>query len=270
MNSYKEKQQARKERYEELAEKNRQESTRRYQSHRDIVDHIPMGQPILVGHHSEGRHRRDLARSDNHMRKSIEHDKTAEYYDNKAAGVGKGGISSDDPEALQKLRYKLERLQANQEYMKRINKIHRAYLKDPASIDKHDLTDQERKTITTYEPRYSWEKNPFPPYSLQNNNGNMGNVRKRIKQLENAPTETKETNYGEIKVIENVEINRIQIIFPGKPSKEVRTALKSHGFRWSPRNTAWQRHLNNSGRYQAENVIKRIATLNAFIAGINN
>lgn len=29
---------------------------------REIGSHIPFGQPILVGHHSEGRHRRDLAR----------------------------------------------------------------------------------------------------------------------------------------------------------------------------------------------------------------
>ncbi len=33
-----------------------------------ILDFIPPGQPILVGHHSEGRHRRDLARADAHRR----------------------------------------------------------------------------------------------------------------------------------------------------------------------------------------------------------
>lgn len=39
---------------------------------------IPMGQPILIGHHSEGRHRRDLARMDTNMRKGVEATKTAE------------------------------------------------------------------------------------------------------------------------------------------------------------------------------------------------
>jgi len=32
--------------------------------------------------------------------------------------------------------------------------------------------------------------------------------------------------------------------------------LKSRGFRWSPRNEAWQRQLNNSGIYNAQYLIK--------------
>lgn len=39
---------------------------------RQIADMIPMGQPILVGHHSEGRHRRDLARIRRHSDKAVE------------------------------------------------------------------------------------------------------------------------------------------------------------------------------------------------------
>ena len=37
-----------------------------------IADAIPMGQPILVGHHSEKRHRRDLARMDRNMRTAVD------------------------------------------------------------------------------------------------------------------------------------------------------------------------------------------------------
>jgi hypothetical protein len=48
---------------------------------RAILDRIPMGQPIQVGHHSEGRHRRDLARADGHARRAYDemqrHDKWA-------------------------------------------------------------------------------------------------------------------------------------------------------------------------------------------------
>lgn len=36
-----------------------------------ITEHIPMGQPILVGHHSERRHRRALERSWNHLSKGV-------------------------------------------------------------------------------------------------------------------------------------------------------------------------------------------------------
>lgn len=48
------------------------EADARQRSAQDIADGIPMGQPILVGHHSERRHRRDMARIDANMRKSIE------------------------------------------------------------------------------------------------------------------------------------------------------------------------------------------------------
>ena len=101
MNSYQEKQERKKERFEDLAEKHRQISIREFKK-ADLSEGatgIPFGQPILVGHHSEGRHRRALIRADNAMRRSIEADKTMDYYAGRAAGVGTGGISSDDPDA---------------------------------------------------------------------------------------------------------------------------------------------------------------------------
>ncbi len=52
-----------------------------------ILSVIPPGQPILVGHHSERRHRRDLSRSDSAMRKSVEESKKSEYYDYKATSL---------------------------------------------------------------------------------------------------------------------------------------------------------------------------------------
>lgn len=45
---------------------------------------IPPGQPILVGHHSERGHRRLLEKSDNAMRKSVELDEKAKYYNDRA------------------------------------------------------------------------------------------------------------------------------------------------------------------------------------------
>jgi hypothetical protein len=49
---------------------------------------IPMGQPILRGHHSERRHRRDLDRIDSRMRKSIEESRKSEYCAHKADSLG--------------------------------------------------------------------------------------------------------------------------------------------------------------------------------------
>lgn len=45
---------------------------------------IPMGQPILMGHHSQRRHERAIERSNTHTMKSIEEDKKAQKWDHRA------------------------------------------------------------------------------------------------------------------------------------------------------------------------------------------
>ena len=49
-----------------------------------ILDRIPMGQPIQVGHHSEGRHRRDLARADGHARRAYDEMQRSEKWAGRA------------------------------------------------------------------------------------------------------------------------------------------------------------------------------------------
>jgi hypothetical protein len=55
-----------------------------YESAHQILDMIPAGQPILVGHHSEGRHRRALNRADSAMRRSWNEDDKAEHFAHRA------------------------------------------------------------------------------------------------------------------------------------------------------------------------------------------
>ncbi|WP_080637031.1 MULTISPECIES: DUF3560 domain-containing protein [Lachnospiraceae] len=72
---------------------------------------------MLVGHHSEARARRDQKKIWDSMEKSVEAGKKAEYYEAKAeAAEHNQAISSDDPEAIQKLMDKLERLIEEQSY----------------------------------------------------------------------------------------------------------------------------------------------------------
>lgn len=75
---------ARAERMEARSDKAEQESTSAYQRAKQIGDFIPFGQPILVGHHSERRHRRDIEKIDNAMRKSVELDEKAKHYADRA------------------------------------------------------------------------------------------------------------------------------------------------------------------------------------------
>lgn len=74
-------------RYRQYAENAQRRSSQLYEASHEAVASIPFGQPILVGHHSEGRHRRALAQQDNRMRKSIEEDERAKYWQRRANHV---------------------------------------------------------------------------------------------------------------------------------------------------------------------------------------
>ena len=71
MNDYEERKQARIDHYREKAEQARQESRQLYQQSSDMLSGIPLGQPILVDHHSARGHRRLLERADQKMGQSV-------------------------------------------------------------------------------------------------------------------------------------------------------------------------------------------------------
>ena len=81
MNDYEERKQARIDRYREKAEKARQQSSQLSHESVSMLEHIPPGQPILVGHHSERGHRKLLERSDRKMEQSIAASEKADYYE---------------------------------------------------------------------------------------------------------------------------------------------------------------------------------------------
>jgi len=111
MNNYEEKQQRKLERYQELASKNARASVSSWEASNRAVAGIPFGQPILVGHHSEKAHRRALERSWSAMGKSIELSEKAEHYEDKVQNIlNPRAISSDDPDAIQKLKAEIESL----------------------------------------------------------------------------------------------------------------------------------------------------------------
>lgn len=256
MNTYERKQEARRERLLNAADKADQRSTQAYQSSRDAVAHIPLGQPILVGHHSERGHRRDLARSDTAMRRAIDEDNKAKRLRERAAGVGKGGISSDDPEAIRKLQKKIEKAEKVQALMKAANKALRKG--DDDALRALGLT--ESMIAQLKQPDFAGRIG-FADYQLTNNNANIRRMMQRVAQLQRQAEATgTEDREGDGWILrENVDENRLQFLFDGKPPPAVRATLKSCGFRWAPSQGAWQRQLNNAARYAAERVIKALS-----------
>lgn len=256
--NYEEKRANRLERYERLASKFSQESDSRYQRFKSLLSVIPMGQPILVGHHSEKGHRSLLNKADNNMRKSVEADKKAAYYADRAETVENNNtISSDDPKALERLKEKLAGLEKNQELMKKCNKITgNKKTTEAAKIEQLiGLGLKESTAIQLMTPVYG--RIGIPSFKLTNNNANIRTVKQRIEKLENIEKAgNQEVTYGDVRVFANADENRVQIFFPDKPSEEIRKALKGYGYRWSPMGGCWQAFYSNRAKYTAVEVVK--------------
>lgn len=262
MNKYEAKQEARRQRYLERSQDAAAESDRRYTAFRQVVDRIPMGQPLLIGHHSERGHRADLKRMDTHMRASVDASNKAKHYERKAEAVGTGGISSDDPEAIQKLAAELEGAESKQAAMKAANTIIHRKPKNEQTPDKLAelvaLGFSESRAAQLFAPDVCGRVG-FPDYALTNNGANVRRIRKRIEALRaTASRQDVAQDHGGIEYRE--EDNRVRLVFPSKPPENVRAILKNHGFRWSPTAGAWQRFLNPAGQWAAKAVLAQITT----------
>ena len=168
----------------------------------------------------------------------------------KIRGTGRGGISADDPEAVQKLKSKLAGLEQEQERMKAVN----AYYRKHKTLDGcPQLTPDEverRKAAMAQ----SWlaDPHPYESYALTNNNANIRQTKKRIEEL-SAKKETEFEGWafegGEVKM--DVQSNRLQVFFHEKPDRDTCSAMRHGGFRWAPSVGAWQRQLTNNAIWTA-------------------
>lgn len=237
---YQDRKEARVERYEARAAKAQAESNAASKAAHDILRYIPPGQPILVGHHSERRHRRDLEKSDRNMRKSVEASEKAAYYAGRAESAAKNtAISSDDPDALEKLEAKLAALQADQEQDKAMN----AYYRKHKTMKGYDGISDEEAAHADKELSEMREgiRRPVPAWQLSNRNAEIRRVKQRIAALQRVDQmEHVEIDFDGGQIVTNEDINRVQILFDSKPDEATRSKLKSYGFRWSPREKAWQ------------------------------
>lgn len=258
MNTYEQKQEARRQRLEARADRLDAVASAEFRKAdlREEVTGIPFGQPILVGHHSEARHRRVIDRAHAAMGRGVAASKAADEARARAAGVGHGGISSDDPEALTKLRAKKAQLEARADNEVRWNKQIRKG--GAAAMDAPDSIKEAVRATLAHSP-YLAKQGVF---FVSNRRAEIRRLAKRIEQMEREaarPAAPPMESVDGVRIIENVEENRIQMFFPDKPTPQERDMLKRRGFRWAPSVGAWQRHLNNAGRYAASEVLRQIS-----------
>lgn len=211
---YQDKQNARRERYEELAGQYQSSSDAYAKRGSDMMSVIPFGQPI---HGQRDRNYRENAWGK--FEKSWKEQEKANYYADKANSVGKAGISSDDANAIAKLAQKYKSVVTSAEKRRIIDRV----------IDIHKNRELAQSS------------------SLQSDYSNLG-----------------------FQVERNTDINRLQLKFDGKPPENVRSILKSNGFRWSPREGAWQRQLGANSEGSLSRVVEKLNNINnSLLEGLN-
>ncbi len=203
-----------------------------------IADGIPLGQPILVGHHSEGHARRDVARIDSGMRKGVEMGKLADHHRGKADGLEHQldtSIFSDDPDAIEALKARIADLDAEADLEVAINKAWRKAKGQPGWADGLGASP---KIVATCERTMALCPYLKGPMFSTNTRANARRLRERIKAIEfrNARSKRAEEAGGCLIVGEEY----INVIFAEKPERKVLDALKEAGFGWT--GGAWGGH----------------------------
>ena len=127
---------------------------------------------------------------------------------------------------------KIEKLKNLQEMMKDVNKLIRQG-KQAEAEEKYNIKLEKN----------CWGNIGFESYELRNNLANIKRLEEQIKQIDRARENKAETGFefdgGRVE-FDSEEI-RYNIFFDTIPEVETRSKLKSYGFKWSPRRSAWTR-----------------------------
>jgi hypothetical protein len=180
-------------------------------------------------------------------------------------------IRSGDPSAMQRIVTRIEELALSIDRMKAANAIIRRMEKELSSED--DMiaavaanTGLSREVAAGGIKLAPWQTRRG--FGTTNSRAELRRLQRRlsaIAKMKERGTQSEEvdTSAGAVEIKENADMARIQLIFPDKPDESTRRALKANGFRWSPSQGAWQRHLNEAGRYAAQRVLKTIGGASA-------
>lgn len=171
-------------------------------------------------------------------------------------------IMCGDENAMEALQDKIDSLEKQKELAKDLNK----FFRKGGKIEDYDgeITNTLKKEIN-FLIRQGYD----PCISTTNMNAEIRRLKERLKGLQRIKAEgtTEATTADEdgnelFKVIKNTEIMRLQLIFDGKPTDEVREILKKNGFKWSPKNGAWQRQLTDNALHSLKRVNEEIKACN--------
>lgn len=179
-------------------------------------------------------------------------------------GRGAEPVLSGDADAVEKLQARLDKAVTLQETMKAANAIIRRKLSDAdkiAALTALDgITEKSARELLTPD---CFGGLGFPSFELSNNNANIRRLKERLASVERlrAATPVAAQDADGVTIYEDATENRIRIEFAGYRGHPANEWLKSHGWRWSPRNKAWQRQITANARANAREFVEYWGTL---------
>lgn len=115
------------ERFDEYSHKRANDAEQAKNQVKAISEHIPLGQPILIGHHSERHARRDAERIESGMRKAVKMWRTSQYWQDRAAGAISAAKYKERPDVrarrIKKIESELRKVLKNVESAKKFLKF---------------------------------------------------------------------------------------------------------------------------------------------------
>ena len=169
------------------------------------------------------------------MRRGFTRLREAQDLARRAAAVGTGGISSDDPEAVTLLAEKVADLEAQRDRAKAINAAYRKAKGAKGWSQGLNLTQQEAVAIaSTARAQPFYNGVPYPPYCLTNLGARIRDAQKRAQELGHlaeraAEGPTEATVNGVVIVADPVE-NRVTLKYPRRLTTAEYKQVRSFSF----------------------------------------
>lgn len=150
------------ERFEHYSDNRASDADQAMKAYHAIADGIPLGQPILVGHHSERHARKDAARIENNVRKAVNMWKTATYWQQRAKSAISAAKYKERPDVRAR---RIKKIEADMRKMQKNMKEQETTAKAYDLIDKPEKWKPNAEGIQpNREQRAEWIANRFSLY----------------------------------------------------------------------------------------------------------
>lgn len=160
----------------------------------------------------------------------------------------------------ERLRAILEAAEETHEKMKLVNQICRRKCTDEEQVDaivaECGLSEETAKELVYPDPDRGVYGKGFASYQLSLNLAKIKDLRAKIARHEAmAEKEDKVLEFENFDVELDYQEERLRIRHHQKPDMATIQSLKGEGFRWSPKNMAWQRQLTTNAIFAARRVL---------------